>query len=100
MNKQTNAICCVLLMLTIWCTWNSVKNNKVLTFAKDVYSECQLVMREISHATDRLTSLELLEPKIITKEVEVIKEIEVIKEVEVIKEIEVPVLVPVKQEDE
>ena len=94
MNKQANTIYCILLMLTIWCTWNSVKSNKVSQFASKVYSEYQLAIREFSYLTDRVASLELAEPKIITKE------IEVIKEVEVIKEIEVPVLVPVKQEGE
>ena len=94
MNKQTNTIYCLLLMLTIWCTWNSVTSNKVSELAGKVYSDYQLAMREIGYLTDRLTGLELAEPKVITKE------IEVIKEVEVIKEIEVPVLVPVKQEGE
>ena len=83
MNKQTNAIFCILLMLTVWCTCNSVKNNKISQFAKDVYSECQLAIREISFLTDRLTGLESVEPKIITKEIEVIKEVEAIKEIEV-----------------
>ena len=73
MNKQTNAIFCILLMLTVWCTCNSVKNNKISQFAKDVYSECQLAIREISFLTDRLTSLELVEPDIL----KAIKEVEV-----------------------
>ena len=81
MNKQTNAIYCILLMLTVWCTCNSVKNNKISKFAKDVYSECRLAIREISFLTDRLTSLELIEPEVITKEVEVIKEVPVIEKV-------------------
>ena len=100
MDRHTNVLYCLAVMFTIWCTWNSVTSNKVSQFAKDVYSEYQLAVREFSHLTDRVTSLESAKPKIITQEVEVIKEIEVIKEVEVIKEIEVPVLLPAKQEGE
>ena len=94
MNKQTNTIYCLLLMLTIWCTWNSVKNNQVSIFAKELFSDCQLAIREIGFLTDELTNLVLREPKVITKE------IEVIKEVEVIREVEVPVLVPTKKESD
>ena len=81
MNKQTNTMYCLLIMLTIWCTCNSVKNNKISKFAKDVYSECRLAIREISFLTDRLTSLELAEPYIL----------------KVIKEVEIPVAVPVEE---
>lgn len=86
MKKQVNAIYCIMLMLTVWCMCNSAKNNKVLSFANEVYSETQLAIRETSYLIDRVNSLELAEPQIIIKEV--------------IKEVEIPVLFPNKEEEE
>ena len=85
-NKNTTALYCIAIMLTIWCTWNSVKGGNLLTELNDLKSNVQLFAREVSHLADRTNVLENVEPEVIVKEV--------IKEIEVIKEVEVPVVLP------
>ena len=69
---------CLILMLTIWCTWNSVKSGNLLISLSNLETNYSLLAREVSHSIDRLKSLEIAEPKA----VEVIKEVEAVKEVE------------------
>lgn len=82
---NTTTLYCLVMMLTIWCTWNSVKSGNLLTSLSNMETNYNLLVREVSHSMDRLNSLEIAEPKV----VEVIKEVEIIKEVEVIKEVKV-----------
>ena len=79
--KNTNPVWYVVIALTIWCIWNSVGCNKLVSVANDIRTEQQVVVREVSHLMDRLQSLENIEPEVIIKEV--IKEIEVEVPVEV-----------------
>ena len=83
--NNSTTLYCLILMLTIWCTWNSVGCNKLTSLANDVRTEQQVVLREVAHLMDRLQTLEEIEPEVIVKEI--------------IKEIEVPVEVPVEVKD-
>tara|TARA_R100001463_G_scaffold38798_5_gene83274 strand:- start:26 stop:313 length:288 start_codon:yes stop_codon:yes gene_type:complete len=82
-NKNTTTLYCLCVMLTIWCTWNSVNNGNIVTELSNLNTNLQLFGREVSNLIDRTNVLENYEPEVIIKEV--------VKEVEVIKEIEVPV---------
>ena len=73
--KNTNPVWYVVIALTIWCIWNSVGCNKLVSVANDIRTEQQVVVREVSHLMDRLQTLENIEPEVIIKEV--IKEVEV-----------------------
>ena len=70
-------------MLTIWCTWNSVKGGNLFSELYNLNDNVQLFEREVSNLIDRTNVLENTEPEILIKEI--------VKEVEVIKEVEVPV---------
>ena len=83
-NKNIKTLYCLAIMLTIWCTWNSVKSGNLVTELSNLNTNVQLFAREVSNLIDRTDALEKIEPEVITKEV--------IKEIEVIKEVEVPVL--------
>ena len=87
-NKNTTTLYCLVLMLTVWCTWNTVKSGNLLTFVGDIKSNSDLLSREVGYTIDRIQALELKKPEVVVREV--IKEVEVIieVEVEVIKEVE------------
>ena len=93
--KKINAIWYVVIALTVWCVWSSISKSSLVSTLSNVETQQELVLREFAYLTDRIQTLEDIEPEVIVKEVikeipvEVIKE--VIKEVEVIKEIPVEV---------
>ena len=79
MNKQTNAIYCVLLMLTIWCTWNSVKSSNLISVLTTLDTEVSIMTREVGFLMDRLDVLETIEPKeVIREEVELPVEVKAV----------------------
>ena len=73
--KSTNPVWYIVIALTIWCVWNSVGSNKVVSTLNDIRTEQKVVLQEVAHLIDRLQALENIEPKVIVKEV--IKEVEV-----------------------
>ena len=79
--KNTNPVWYIVIALTIWCVWNSVANNKLISLANDVRTEQRVVLQEIAHLMDRLPVLENIEPEVIVKEI--IKEVKVEVPVEV-----------------
>ena len=87
--KKTNAVWYVVIALTIWCTWNSVGKNNLVTALSYVEAQQEIMVRETAYMTDRLYALENAEPEVIVKEIikEVEVPVEIIKEVEVIKEV-------------
>ena len=72
MNKQVATIYCILAMLTIWCTWNSVGTGKLNEWLSKVNTEQKLISRHIGDLIDRVDSIQLKEPdvKSIIKEIE------------------------------
>ena len=73
--KNTNPVWYIVISLTIWCVWNSVGSNKVVSTLNDIRTEQKVVLQEVAHLMDRLQTLENIEPEVIVKEV--IKEVEV-----------------------
>ena len=73
--KKANPVWYIVIALTIWCVWNSVGSNKVVSTLNDIRTEQKVVLQEVAHLIDRLQALENIEPKVIVKEV--IKEVEV-----------------------
>ena len=47
--KSTNPVWYIVIALTIWCVWNSVANNKLISLANDVRTEQRVVLQEIAH---------------------------------------------------
>ena len=85
--KKTNTVWYIVIALTIWCVWNSVARNNLVSSLLDVQTQQQIVLREFAYLTDRIQALEEIEPEVIVKEVKVEVPVEVIREVEVIKEV-------------
>ena len=85
--KKTNQVWYIVMALTIWCVWNSVARNNLVSSLLDVQTQQQIVLREFAYLTDRIQALEEIEPEVIVKEVKVEVPVEVIREVEVIKEV-------------
>ena len=85
--KKTNPVWYIVMALTIWCVWNSVARNNLVSSLLDVQTQQQIVLREFAYLTDRIQALEEIEPEVIVKEVKVEVPVEVIREVEVIKEV-------------
>ena len=73
--KDTNPVWYVVIALTIWCVTNSVARNNFVKTLSGIEAQQEIMIREFSHLTDRLQSLESIEPEVIIKEV--IKEVEV-----------------------
>ena len=85
--KKTNPVWYIVIALTIWCVWNSVARNNLVSSLLDVQTQQQIVLREFAYLTDRIQALEEIEPEVIVKDVKVEVPVEVIREVEVIKEV-------------
>ena len=85
--KKTNPVWYIVIALTIWCVWNSVARNNLVSSLLDIQTQQQIVLREFAYLTDRIQALEEIEPEVIVKEVKVEVPVEVIREVEVIKEV-------------
>ena len=73
--KNTNPVWYIVIALTIWCVWNSVGGNKVVSTLNDIRHEQQVVLQEVAHLMDRLHTLENIEPEVIVKEI--IKEVKI-----------------------
>ena len=71
MKNKVNPVWYIVIALTIWCVWNSVSNSGFISKLDDIRTGQQVVAREVAHLMDRLNALELVEPKVIIKEVEV-----------------------------
>mgnify|MGYP003140005782 CR=1 FL=1 len=85
--KKTNPVWYIVMALTIWCVWNSVARNNLVSSLLDIQTQQQIVLREFAYLTDKIQALEEVEPEVIVKEVKVEVPVEVIREVEVIKEV-------------
>ena len=85
--KNTNPVWYVVIALTIWCTWNSVRSSNSFIALSRVSDEVSIMTREVGYLMDRIQALESIEPEVIVKEVKVEVPVEVIKEVEIIKEV-------------
>ena len=75
MKNKVNSVWYIVIALTIWCVWNSVGSNKVVSTLNDIRTEQKVVLQEVAHLMDRLKTLENIEPEVIVKEV--IKEVKV-----------------------
>ena len=79
MNKQTNTIYCLLLMLTVWCTWNSVKSSNLISVLTTLDTEVSIMTREVGFLMDRLDVLETIEPEeVIREEIELPVEVKAV----------------------
>ena len=96
--KKTNPVWYVMIVITIWCTWNTAGRYGLVSTLSNVEKQQQLVLREFAYLTDRIQALENIEPEVIIKEVKVEVPVEVIKEV--IKEVEVIKEIPTEVDDE
>ena len=84
--KYTKTMLVSIIALILWCGWNTISSNDAVETSVHVRMQQKILLREVSHLTDRLTTLEQLEPEVIVKEV--IKEVKV--PVEVIREVMMP----------
>ena len=78
--KNTNPVWYVVIALTIWCTWNSVKSSDSFTALSRLGDEVSIMTREVGHLMDRIQTLEEFEPAEVIKEVEIPDVIEAIIE--------------------
>ena len=58
MNKHVKAVYSIMAFLTIWCTWNSVKNGVLVNAMHEINSSYHLLAREVGNTIDRLNGLE------------------------------------------
>ena len=84
--KYTKTMLVSIIALILWCGWNTIASNDAVKTSAHARTQQKILLREVSHLTDRLTALEQLEPEVIVKEV--IKEVKV--PVEVIREVMIP----------
>ena len=78
MNSK-QAMWSVMAMLTIWCTWNSVKSSNLISVLTTLDTEVSIMTREVGFLMDRLDVLETIEPKeVIKEEVEIPVEVKAI----------------------
>ena len=61
MNKNTNTLYCLVVMLTIWCTWNSVKSGNLIKEVSDLTVNVHLFEREVASLLDKATEIEVEE---------------------------------------
>ena len=78
--KNTNPVWYVVIALTIWCTWNSVKSSNSFAVLSTMRTEVSIMTREVGYLMDRLQALEEFEPAEVIKEVELPDVIEAIIE--------------------
>ena len=78
--KNTNPVCYVVIALTIWCTWNSLKSSNSFKALSRVSDEVSIMTREVGYLMDRIQALEEFEPAEVIKEVEMPDVIEAIIE--------------------
>ena len=78
--KNTNPVWYVVIALTIWCTWNSVKSSNSFAVLSTLGDEVSIMTREVGYLMDRIQALEEFEPAEIIKEVELPDVIEAIIE--------------------
>ena len=76
--KNANPVWYVVIALTIWCTWNSVKSSNSFAVLSTLGDEVSIMTREVGYLMDRLQALEEFEPAEIIKEVEMPDVIEAI----------------------
>ena len=68
--KNTNPVWYVVIALTIWCTWNSVKSSNSFVVLSTLGDEVSIMTREVGYLMDRLQALEEFEPAEIIEEIE------------------------------
>ena len=68
--KNANPVWYVVIALTIWCTWNSVKSSDSFAVLSTLDTEVSIMTREVGYLMDRLQVLEEFEPAEVIKEVE------------------------------
>ena len=61
MDKHTNALYCLVLMLTIWCTWNSAKSGNLVKGLSNLTTDVQLFEREVASLLDKAAEVEQIE---------------------------------------
>ena len=69
--KNTNPVWYVVIALTIWCTWNSVKSSDSFAVLSTMRTEVSIMTREVGYLMDRIQALEEFEPTEVIKEVEI-----------------------------
>ena len=69
--KNTNPVWYVVIALTIWCTWNSVKSSNLIAVLTTLDTEVSIMTREVGFLMDKIQSLEEIEPADVVKEVEI-----------------------------
>mgnify|MGYP003650761398 CR=1 FL=1 len=87
--KNANPVWYVVIALTIWCTWNSVKSSNSFAVLATLDTQVSVMTREVGFLMDRLQVLEEVKPADVIKEVEIpaeVKEVEIPAEVKAIIE--------------
>ena len=69
--KSTNPVWYVVIALTIWCTWNSVKSSDSFAVLSTLVDEVSKMTREVGHLMDRLQAIEEIDISNVIKEVEI-----------------------------
>jgi hypothetical protein len=69
--KSTNPVWYVVIALTIWCTWNSVKSSNSFAVLSTLSTQVSIMTREVGFLTDKLQVLEEIEPADVVKQVEI-----------------------------
>ncbi len=77
--KKANPVWYVVIALTIWCTWNSVKSSNLISVLTTLDTEVSIMTREVGFLMDRLDVLETIEPEeVIREEVELPVEVKAV----------------------
>ena len=69
--KNTNPVWYVVIALTIWCTWNSVKSSNSFAVLSTLDTEVSIMTREVGFLMDRLQAIEEIDISNVIKEVEI-----------------------------
>ena len=78
--KNANPVWYVVIALTIWCTWNSVKSSDSFAVLSTLGDEVNIMTREVGFLVDKVQALEEFDPVEVIKEVELPDAIEAIIE--------------------
>ena len=69
--KNANPVWYIVIALTIWCTWNSVKSSNSFAVLATLDTQVSVMTREVGFLVDRLKVLEEIKLSDVVKEVEI-----------------------------
>ena len=73
-NKNISALYCLVVMLTIWCTWNTARSGNIFEVVRKTTTDLNLFERQVSSLIDRADALEQKDIQGILEELPVLKE--------------------------